>query len=303
MIKIQADWLQNAKTRFDKCYCLAKLLGKMLLKKGMSAHVYEYTYSPKRRSWDTLPCGNVYENIISRNKDVYFKYVKDCSQFIDNFKAIPFTTSKNASEPFWSNSFFPPLDAISLYGLIAQKKPAVYMEVGSGNSTKFARRAISDHGLDTKIISVDPYPRAEIDSLCDEVLRVCAETLPVERFAALNSGDVLFIDNSHRSFQNSDVTFFFTEILPNLRPGVIYGMHDIFLPNDYPESWAMRFYNEQYLLMSYLLGGAGGDEILFPVAYMSGREEVKAALQAEDEGNLPWGKDRLYGGAFWMVKA
>ena len=135
---------------------------------------------------------------------------------------------------------------------------------------------------------MDPYPRAEIDALYDEVLRVRAETLPVERFAARNSGDVLFIDNSHRSFQSSDVTFFFTEILPNLKSGVIYGMHGIFLPHDYPESWAMRFYNEQYLLMAYLLGGAGGDEILFPAAYMSGKEEVKAALLSKDESHT-WG--------------
>jgi hypothetical protein len=175
------------------------------------------------------------------------------------------------------------------------------MEVGSGNSTKFVRQAIKDHYLQTRIISVDPSPRVEIDTICDETLRVCAETLPVEKFSALNSGDILFIDNSHRSFQNSDTTYFFTAILPNLKPGVVYGIHDIFLPHDYPKSWAMRFYNEQYLLMAYLLGGAAGDEILFPVAYMSYKSEVEKALLGD--APPPWGKQSLQGGAFWMIKA
>ena len=44
-------------------------------------------------------------------------------------------------------------------------------------------------------------------------------------------------------------------------------MHDIFLPWDYPEEWRDRFYNEQYLLLSYLLGGADGDEIILPVTW------------------------------------
>ncbi len=37
----------------------------------------------------------------------------------------------------------------------------------------------------------------------------------------------------------------------------MYGIHDIFLPNDYPTEWNNRFYSEQYLLMMYLLGGGG----------------------------------------------
>ena len=33
------------------------------------------------------------------------------------------------------------------------------------------------------------------------------------------------------------------------------GVHDIFLPHDYPSDWLKRFYSEQYLLASWLLGG------------------------------------------------
>ena len=41
--------------------------------------------------------------------------------------------------------------------------------------------------------------------------------------------------------RNSDVTVFFTEIA-NLPQGMVYGLHDIFLPWDYPEQWSNRFY-------------------------------------------------------------
>lgn len=293
----------GAKTPIKKAVNFIKTCTKALVgHNNTTIYILNDRYLPSPRNFN-LYGNNLYEKIISRNQNTYLEYIKLYSQFIKNFQSIPLAETDNPSEPFWSNSFFPPLDAISLYGFIASKKPAIYMEIGSGNSTKFARRAISDHNLDTKIISIDPYPRAEIDALCDEALRMRAETLPAKKFAALNNGDIIFIDNSHRSFQNSDATFFFTEILPNLKPGVIYGIHDIFLPHDYPESWATRFYNEQYLLMAYLLGGAAGDEILFPVAYMSERDEVKKAFQGEDEYWPPWGEHKLHGGAFWMVKA
>jgi hypothetical protein len=222
---------------------------------------------------------------------------------MEYFQAIsPAKQSGNDTDPFWINGWLPPFDAIVLYSLIAVKKPTIYMEIGSGNSTKFVRRAVSDHKLGTRIISIDPYPRAEIDNICDKVLRIPVENVPVETFSELNEGDVLFIDNSHRSFPNSDVTIFFMEILPNLKPGVIYGLHDIFLPNDYPEVFAKRYYNEQYLLAAYLLGGGGGSNILFPVAYMSYRDEVKKALLGENI-KPPWGDEPLHGGAFFMVKA
>lgn len=303
MFTLQSEFLFGARSRFDKCVRLVRLLKMMLRTNNMSAHVYGDIYSPQPRNWYQLPGGNVYEKIITRNRDAYLEYVKNSSQLLDNLRSVPCEQPASPTEPFWNNRFISPFDAVTLYGIVARKNPAVYLEVGSGNSTKFVRRAVSDHRLRTRIVSIDPCPRAEIDTLCDETLRTPAENVPVERFASLNSGDVLFIDNSHRSFQNSDVTFFFTEILPSLKPGVIYGIHDIFLPGDYPPTWAMRFYSEQYLLMAYLLGGAGGDEILFPVAYASYDEEIKKTLLEGFSPRAPWGDKPLFGCAFWMVKS
>ena len=38
---------------------------------------------------------------------------------------------------------------------------------------------------------------------------------------------------------------------------MLVGIHDIFLPEDYPPQWADRYYSEQYLLAAWLLGGGG----------------------------------------------
>jgi hypothetical protein len=47
-------------------------------------------------------------------------------------------------------------------------------------------------------------------------------------------------------------TVFFTEVMPILPPGVIYGFHEIFLQSNCPLERNGGFPSEQYLLMTYL---------------------------------------------------
>ncbi|HVY97092.1 MAG TPA: class I SAM-dependent methyltransferase [Solirubrobacterales bacterium] len=54
---------------------------------------------------------------------------------------------------------------------------------------------------------------------------------------ARNEGDVCFYDGSHVARPASDVVWFFFEVLPRLRPGVLAHVHDIFWPADYPDEW------------------------------------------------------------------
>src|SRR5215471_636411 len=179
------------------------------------------------------------------------------------------TEVDEASEPYWANPYQPPLDALALYSLMAMERPRLYMEVGSGHSTTFARRAIRDHDLPTTLVSIDPAPRADIDALCDQVVRTPLEASDLSLFHRLQAGDMLFIDSSHRCFMHSDVTVFMLEILPALPPGVLVHLHDIFLPFDYPAAWAHHFFSEQYLLACYLLAPASRLEILLPNYYVS----------------------------------
>ena len=156
--------------------------------------------------------------------------------------------------------------------------PVRYFEIGSGNSTKFARRAIKDHNLDTIITSIDPFPRAEVDIICDNIIRQPVENVNIDIFNSLKSGDILFIDGTHRLFMNSDVSTIFLDIIPNLRPGVIVHMHDIFLPFDYPSEWIQRYYSEQYMLAIYLLSGGGKIDIILPNNFISNDDELNKIM-------------------------
>ncbi len=303
MLNIKSDVIFQAKSSYAKYKCAFKTLIKIFLGyKGTAAHVYDFQYNADCRNWDQLPGGNIYRKILAKNEESYFALLKEAAANRDNWFSIPTHQPDDDSVPFWDNPAFPPFDAAITYSLINKFRPAIYLEVGSGNSTKFARRAVDDNNLRTRIVSIEPFPAPYLDKVCHKVIKSKLEDMPLDTFTSLKSGDMLFIDNSHRCFQGSDVTCFFTEILPLLNKGVIYGIHDTFLPYDYPEAWKWRFYNEQYLLMAYLLGGAAGDEILFPVAYMSGHDAVVDTFLGQHKDSPPWHGHRLHGGSFWMVK-
>jgi hypothetical protein len=61
-----------------------------------------------------------------------------------------------------------------------------------------------DQGLQTSVTSIDPQPRAEVEALCDRAVRRPVETVDLALFDELEAGDILFVDNSHRSFMNSN---------------------------------------------------------------------------------------------------
>src|SRR5262249_13315340 len=147
----------------------------------------------------------------------------------DPLAGIPLRGDPADGAPYWDNGWLPPLDALGLYGFLAEHNPRRYVEVGSGNSTRFARRAIADPRLSTRITSIDPAPRAHIDPLCDVVVRQPLERADLGLFADLAAGDVVFLDGSHRAFMGSDVTVFFFEVLPRLPAGVLVHVHDIVL--------------------------------------------------------------------------
>ena len=200
------------------------------------------------------------------------------------------------------------MDAVALYGMLCEFRPKRFVEVGSGHSTRFARRAIRDHSISTRITSIDPSPRTEVDHLCDSVIRLPLEKVDLGIFDELEPGDFLFIDNSHRSFPNSDVTVAFLDLLPRLQAGVIVQFHDIFWPCDYPPAWTNRYYSEQYLLGAYLLGDAGRDiQILLPNAFVGQDAELAAICEPLlDIPGVRWTKEPslapfgIAAASFWL---
>src|SRR5262249_24980228 len=202
-------------------------------------------------------------HIIGESRGSFTGQLRSFLDYQDSLAPIPINDySVNNPEPYWTNTYFPEIDSTSLYWFLAKNNPERYFEIGSGNSTRFARRAINDHALRTRITSIDPEPRSEVANISDCNIRTPLEDLDLSIFSELGPGDVLFVDCSHCIYMNSDATVFFMDILPSLRTGVTVGVHDIFLPFDYPAKWVNRYYSEQYVLAAYLLAESGRFETL-----------------------------------------
>ncbi len=230
-------------------------------------------------------CHPILDRIISFNKDAYLSLLQSFIPLCDDL----------SHSPAWKipkNHYFGGLDAVVLYGFISTVKPEKYVEIGSGFSTAFAASAKKDHSPNTQIICIDPHPRANIQPYCDLFVHERLEDMDLSFFSTLQNGDILFIDNSHRVFTNSDVTTLFFDVFPYLHEGVLIEMHDICLPQDYPEEWNNRFYSEQYLIGAYILGGYMGMEIVMPNAYMIQNNQIPEEIK----------KFGLHGVSFWFRK-
>jgi hypothetical protein len=190
--------------------------------------------------------------LLRRDEETYRRNLERVLAFRDDLLRVPRRPTA-AGEPYWLSRWLPGLDAAAIYSFLRATAPARYLEVGSGVSTMWARRAIRDGGLDTSITSIDPMPREEVDGLCDLVHREPLETIDIAKAVDLAEGDVLFMDGSHRTLTNSDATVFFLDVLPELPNGILVGVHDICLPDDYLPTWTDWLWSEQYLMATYLL--------------------------------------------------
>ena len=173
----------------------------------------------------------------------------------------------DASTPYLPNPYFGLMDATALTGLLGTLKPQHYIEIGSGISTRFARRAIQQFGLTTRIVCIDPAPRSSVHAIADAVIPKSLLDVDLEIFSSLTENDVIFFDGSHICFSGTDCARFFLEILPAVKAGVFIHIHDISLPNDYPERIRNRYYNEQHLLAAFLFQNEDF-EVVLPINYL-----------------------------------
>jgi len=262
--------------------------------------IFDYPVNAIQR-WDPGNPHSLLYEIINTNRDAYRSCLESFLRLSEDFLLIPKRqrTNPSASEPCWVNTCTPALDAVALYSLLVTYRPGIYMEIGSGNSTKFARKAIVDHGLDTKMVSIDPCPRAEVDNICDEIVRRPVEEVDMRIFDRLAVNDILYVDDSHRVFMNSDATTIFLDVLPRLRSGVLVEIHDVTLPYDYPSAWADRYYAEQYLLAAYILAKGDMFDIMLPNTFIGHDPELRSVLAPL------WERDEMagveaHGCSFWL---
>jgi predicted O-methyltransferase YrrM len=158
------------------------------------------------------------------------------------------------------------LDALVLYAMLRAKKPARYVEVGSGLSTYYAGLAgqrNAREGRPMQITCVEPYPFEALKTIPGiTVLQREVQDIGLELFTELGEDDVLFIDSSHIVRLDGDVPFLFLEVLPALRAGPLVHIHDIPFPYHCPypaEYWIYKgvwpmWWNESMLLHALLCG-------------------------------------------------
>ena len=251
---------------------------------------YGYSHPPIRslEDWFTS-CADEYREFVRHMRTLDVSHIALSS------------TSTEALKPAWIGGPISAFDALALYAMVRKNRPKRYLEIGSGMTTRFARQAISDTGQATRIVSIDPDPRSAIDGICDEVIRDGLETCELAVFDDLEPGDIVFLDGSHRTFMNSDVTVFFIDVLPRLRPGVIVHIHDIFLPYDYPESFKNWYWNEQYMLAVYMMGNRHRIRPLLPTAFICKsplfEQDLRLPFVELGPGSYSWRE----GGSMWFT--
>jgi len=211
--------------------------------------------------------------------------------------------TSDLTEFFTQNTQYSWLDSRALFVLLRQWQPRRMIEVGSGFSTLLAadvnRRFL---GSSMDITCIEPFPRAFLRNGVPGVSRLIeskVQDVPLREFAALEAGDILFIDSSHVAKTGSDVNFLYFEVLPRLAHGVRVHVHDIFLPHDYLRNWVIdenRSWNEQYLLRALLMYSSAF-RVVFGCSYAFWRfpELVRAAL-AHPRGHA------FAGGSFWIER-
>jgi hypothetical protein len=217
-------------------------------------------------------------------------------------EAITFVTGQQHHRYSSDSLSFGIGDAIIYCCMLQYLRPAQIIEIGAGSSSALALDTFDRFFAERpRCCFIDPYPAllrsmmTPEDTATVEVVEAAIQDVPVARFDALGSNDVLFIDSTHIVKTGSDVTYELFELLPRLRSGVVVHFHDIFYPFEYPREWAVdRNYswNEIYAVRAFLTGNRDW-EILFFNDYFSRVERARVAQDAPEMLANP-------GGSLWL---
>jgi hypothetical protein len=235
--------------------------------------------------------------------DAQLAAAEELSPYLGELRDVPNDPPADCSAYGWNNGFWNNADALIHYGLVRARKPRRYVEVGCGWSSLLLKRALSlnaNQGIEAEVTLIEPYPNQAIFANLPnhwEIHRTILQRADLKIFDRLEAGDFLFYDGSHCAKVASDVNWFFFRILPRLKPGVIIHLHDIFLPEEYPESWIFergQTWNEQHLLQAFLMNNSAF-EILIANRFLF--HQRRAELEALFQGIQP-----AWGCSFWMQK-
>lgn len=237
---------------------------------------------------------------IDWNVDVQWGVAEMVGEYVEELRDVPENHRTDRVEYCWNNPFWNSSDALVQYGLIRGLKPRRIVEVGCGFSSLLMLRALKLNPVPCQVTQVEPYPNPVVFKRFPgdwKHHRCPLQYAPLDIFQSLQPGDMCFYDGSHCSKAASDVNWFFFEVLPRLGPGVVIHLHDIFLPDDYPDLWIFergQTWNEQYILQAFLMHNERY-EILMANRFLWKMD----AKRLED---LYRGVQPPWGCSFWMRK-
>ncbi|RCK46712.1 class I SAM-dependent methyltransferase [Thalassospira profundimaris] len=243
-----------------------KLGLKTLFGKEPAGYFIPYRYASETQKAVGHPTYPAIETMMEQAAPTMKAWLTKAAQYQDAFASFGNATPP---EPRWQQSWFPRLDGMMAYVFTREFRPNRIVEIGSGHSTRFYHRAIRDGELATDFHAIDPAPRADIAKLPITIERAIVQKADPAVFATLAGSDILSIDSSHILMPGTDVDLLFSTVIPVLPSGTIIHIHDITLPDDYPEIWQWRGYNEQQGVASLLAGN--GFEVLWSSAYATTR--------------------------------
>ena len=206
--------------------------------------------------------------LLDNNLDNFKDIILKAQKYNNIFETFDKGHKTDPLAPRFNQDWFCGIDGAVAYSLVREIKPRSIIEVGSGFSTRFLARAVKDGALNTKIYGINPKILCAADKLCCKFYNCTLDKVPAELFDGLQAGDILFIDASHLFMPGTDLELLFLDIFPKLPKGVYLHLHDIFLPQNYPNDpdWNWWAFNEQQLLAVLLSGGAY--KPVFASAYM-----------------------------------
>ena len=157
------------------------------------------------------------------------------------------------------NSGLSQVDSFVLYSMIRLRQPKVFIEIGSGESTKISLEALTQNravGVKSRFVAIEPFPRQYLREIRDEGFQLIERNVQDVSLSTFADADILFIDSSHVSKIGSDVNYEMLSIIPRLKVGAMVHWHDIMIPGDYPRSWiegGRMFWNESYMVHAFML--------------------------------------------------
>lgn len=236
--------------------------------------------------------------------DAQMDAVKQIAPYCSELMDVPQDMPEGAPVFHWKNDFWSNADALIHYGLLRDTKPRRVVEIGCGWSSLLMAQALalneSEGAPKTVVDQVEPYARKELLSALPEhwdLHETILQRAPLEIFESLQAGDVCFYDGSHVARAGSDVIWFFFEVIPRLKPGVLIHVHDIFWPSDYPDDWIFergQTWNEQYVLQAFLMYNSEFEPVICNTALFANFEsEITQLFSAV----FP---DTGHGGSIWL---